>query len=220
MSGDEWGAFGSAAQQPIQSTPQLQPQQIPTSQFQGQLYHSNQFNSPFGPISHMQPHGVMGQRNFNIPSQITQMRPAMLNQSTAATSGMAQAKTSPNTTARKENSKTRSNDPLGFDVFADFKKESVGKGNSTGSRKESSLDAANEVGTLLDLTVDGDATANNGLYTSTLQCIQFYWTGTMQKCVKLVLPIEERLLCGCTLLCPILYRDHGVACKVIRIPSV
>ena len=149
-------------QQPMQSPPQLQPQQIPTSQYQGQLYHSNQFNSPFGAVRQMQPQGVVGQRNFNIPNQIISMRPATPFESAAATTGMAQAKASSDTKARKENSKTRSNDPLGFDVFADFKKESVGKDISAGSTKESNLDAANEVGTLLDLEVDGGALTSNG----------------------------------------------------------
>jgi len=140
--GDEWGAFGSAVQQPIQSPPQLQPQH-----YQGQFYPNHQFNPSFGAVHRMQQQSVMNQGHFSVPPQVRPVRPVTSTESGAM--------------AKQENAKRKPNDPLGFDVFADFKKDSAIKPNSIGQTSEPNLDSKDNVGALLDINIDDDVITNH-----------------------------------------------------------
>ena len=142
-------------QQPIQSPPQLQ-----SSHYQGQFYPSPQFNPTFGAVHRMQQQSFMNQGHFNAPPQVRPVRPVTSTESGAM--------------AKQENVKRKPNDPLGFDVFADFKKEGAIKPNSTGQTSEPNLDAKDNVGTLLDINIDGDVITNHG----TLTFLLYYSSST------------------------------------------
>ena len=99
----------------------------------------------------MQQQSVMNQGHFSVPPQVRPVRPVTSTESGAM--------------AKQENAKRKPNDPLGFDVFADFKKDSAIKPNSIGQTSEPNLDSKDNVGALLDINIDDDVITNHGVST-------------------------------------------------------
>ena len=121
----------------------------------------------------MQPQGFMAQGNFTMPTQVHPVRTATsVVESRATTAGMVRAKASPATKTIPNTAKwTSANDPLGFDVFADFKKDNAARSNSIGTTNESNIDTTSEVGALLDISNDGHGTTNNGSFILSSCCL-------------------------------------------------
>eukprot|EP00795_Rhopilema_esculentum_P009516 gene9516-17255_t len=145
--GYEWGAFGSASALPPQTA-------VPQ---QGQFYPNNQFNANLGnmgSIAPMMPSGNMVLKNYSMP-QSQQIRPT-----NTTSGGAAQNKGTTGVT------RAPANDLLGFDVFADFKKEDVKRTKEVDEAKNVDTKKATQAGSLLDL--DDDNHVQNNLHSSNL----------------------------------------------------
>ncbi|XP_065066428.1 ADP-ribosylation factor-binding protein GGA3-like isoform X2 [Rhopilema esculentum] len=141
--GYEWGAFGSASALPPQTA-------VPQ---QGQFYPNNQFNANLGnmgSIAPMMPSGNMVLKNYSMP-QSQQIRPT-----NTTSGGAAQNKGTTGVT------RAPANDLLGFDVFADFKKEDVKRTKEVDEAKNVDTKKATQAGSLLDL--DDDNHVQNNLH--------------------------------------------------------
>ena len=125
---------------------------------QGQHYPNNQFNTNLGNmggIAPMMPSGNMVLKNYSIPPS-QQTRPT-----NTPSGGAAQSKGTTGVT------RAPANDLLGFDVFADFKKEDVKKTKEVDEAKNVDTKKPIQAGSLLDLD-DDDNHVQNNLHTSNL----------------------------------------------------
>lgn len=112
----------------------------------------------------MQPQGNLGQGNFNLA--LSGRIQAAAGTTQAATSTIQATTTTRTMATAKQNSvKTTPNDLLGFDVFADFKKESTSQNSAVKTAKDSAKKGDND--TLVDLLdesiASNDHVTKNGL---------------------------------------------------------